>query len=63
MTVGQVPAVFADVNALISSALRDILIGLHMADVIEVHWSEPVLAELERALVRTDRPPILARGD
>ena len=59
MTTLAVPVVFTDANILYSSALRDIVIDLALADVIELHWSLHVLEEMVEALVRNGRasPP------
>lgn len=55
MSRGAAPVVFVDANVLVSAALRDIVIYLALDDAIELHWSEEVLDEMGRALVRTRR--------
>ena len=47
------PAVVADANVLYSVTLRDILIELHLAGVIVLHWSPRILQEMAAALVST----------
>ncbi len=56
------PVVFADANVLYSAALRDILIELALADVIRLHWSADVLAEMAHALVATGRASLEGAG-
>ena len=46
------PAVFADTNALVPAALRDILIEMALDDLISLSWSPQVMVELRRVLLR-----------
>lgn len=55
MSPSAAPSIFADANVLFPASLRDILIYLALADVIELHWSSAVLDEMAEALVRTNR--------
>lgn len=55
MSSGAAPIVFADANVLYRASLRDILIFLALADVIELHWSAAVLDEMADALVANNR--------
>ena len=56
------PAVFADTNALVPAALRDILIELALDDLIRLHWSPEVMAEL-REVLSARRGAVLSRVD
>lgn len=47
--------VFLDTNVLFPSALRDTLLRAAETGLVQVYWSEDVLKELERNLVRTGR--------
>lgn len=47
------PAVLADANALYSPAVCDILLELMNSGLIKVYWSQRVLDELDRAIVRS----------
>ncbi len=47
--------VFLDTNVLFPSALRDTLLRAAETGLVQVYWSEDVLAELKRNLVRTGR--------
>ena len=53
-------AVFADTNALYPPSLRYLLIELAQADVIRLHWSPEILAELSWAILkeRPDKDPV-----
>ena len=45
-------AVFADTNALVPAALRDILIEMALDELISLSWSPQVMVELRRVLLR-----------
>lgn len=47
--------VFLDTNVLFPSALRDTLLRAAETGLVQAYWSEDVLTELERNLVRTAR--------
>jgi predicted nucleic acid-binding protein len=51
------PTVFADANVLYASALRDLLIQLAVAKIIDLRWSADVQDEWTRAVAR-QRPEI-----
>jgi predicted nucleic acid-binding protein len=55
-------AVLVDTNVLASAAMRDILIELALDDVIRLHWSPMIMAELRRTLLKR-RNAVPARID
>lgn len=49
---GEVPLLFLDANILLPEYLRSVFLDLADADLVRVHWSEPVLAEVRRNLLK-----------
>ena len=52
VTRGQVPVVFLDANILIPQYLRLVFLELAEAGVVQIHWSDDVLIETRRNLVK-----------
>jgi hypothetical protein len=59
---GVVPVVFLDANILIPQSLRLVFLELAEAGLIQTHWSEEVLIETRRNLIRPDGPYGLNAG-
>lgn len=52
VTQGRVPVVFLDANILIPQYLRMVFLELAEAGIVQIHWSEDVLTETRRNLVK-----------
>lgn len=53
VTQGVVPVAFLDANILIPQYLRMVFLELAEAGLVQIHWSDDVLIETRRNLVKT----------